>query len=52
MTRDKIIPRRERMKEDMRIRGMVDKARKFHIRTVKHFGRLIYNRKEVISRKG
>jgi len=37
MTHEKMSPLRERMMEDMRIRGMGDKAQKAHIRAVKHF---------------
>ena len=34
MTEDKMTPLRERMMEDMRIRGMGDKAQKSHIRAI------------------
>ncbi len=37
MTEKRTTPLRERMIEDMRIRGMGDKAQKAHIRAVKHF---------------
>jgi integrase/recombinase XerD len=37
MTDDKNIPLRERMVEDMRIRGMGDNAQKSHIRAIKDF---------------
>jgi site-specific recombinase XerD len=37
MTQEKITPLRERMREDMRIHGMGDKAQKAHIRAIKHF---------------
>jgi integrase/recombinase XerD len=37
MTHEKITPLRERMMEDMRIRGMGDKAQKSHIRAIKDF---------------
>ncbi len=41
MTEEKITPLRERMMEDMRIRGMGDKARKSHIRAIKDFARFL-----------
>ena len=34
MAEDKMTPLRERMIEDMRIRGMGDKAQKSHIRSI------------------
>ncbi len=37
MTDEKMSPLRARMMEDMRIRGMVGKARKSHIRAIKGF---------------
>ena len=37
MTHEKMSPLRERMMEDMRIRGMGDKAQKAHIRAINHF---------------
>ena len=37
MTNEKMTPLRERMMEDMRIRGMGDKAQKSHIRAIKDF---------------
>lgn len=37
MTKEKITPLRERMIEDMRIRGMGEKAQKAHIRAIKDF---------------
>ena len=37
MTNEKMTPLRERMIEDMRIRGMGDKAQKAHIRAIKDF---------------
>ncbi len=37
MTKERISPLRERMMEDMRIRGMGDKAQKSHIRAMKDF---------------
>ncbi|WP_029066165.1 site-specific integrase [Labrenzia sp. DG1229] len=37
MTQEKTAPLRERMIEDMRIRGMGDKAQKSHIRAIKDF---------------
>jgi integrase/recombinase XerD len=37
MTEERITPLRERMIEDMRIRGMGDKAQKAHIRAIKDF---------------
>jgi integrase/recombinase XerD len=37
MTEDKVTPLRARMMEDMRIRGMGDKAQKSHIRAIKDF---------------
>lgn len=37
MTKDNITPLRERMIEDMRIRGLGDKAQKAHIRAIKDF---------------
>ena len=41
MTEDKITPLRERMLEDMRIRGMGDKAQKSHIRAIKDFAKFL-----------
>lgn len=41
MTDDKITPLRERMLEDMRIRGMGDKAQKSHIRAIKDFTKFL-----------
>jgi len=35
MTQERITPLRERMMEDMRIRGMGDKAQKPHIRAIR-----------------
>tara|TARA_R100000544_G_C2192923_1_gene42625 strand:+ start:306 stop:551 length:246 start_codon:yes stop_codon:yes gene_type:complete len=37
MTEERTTPLRERMIEDMRIRGMGDKAQKSHIRAIKDF---------------
>ena len=37
MTQEKVTPLRERMIEDMRIRGMGDKSQKAHIRALKDF---------------
>ena len=37
MTHERISPLRQRMMEDMRIRGMGDKAQKSHIRAIKDF---------------
>lgn len=37
MTKESITPLRERMIEDMRIRGLGEKAQKAHIRAIKHF---------------
>ncbi|UCI20925.1 hypothetical protein FJ970_08215 [Mesorhizobium sp. B2-1-8] len=37
MTEEKTAPLRERMIEDMRIRGMGDKVRQAHIRAIKDF---------------
>ena len=37
MTEERTTPLRERMIEDMRIRGMGDKAQKAHIRAIKDF---------------
>ena len=37
MTEERISPLRQRMIEDMRIRGMGDKAQKAHIRAIKDF---------------
>ena len=37
MTQEKVSPLRERMIEDMRIRGMGDKSQKAHIRALKDF---------------
>ncbi len=37
MTEERTTPLRERMIEDMRIRGMGDKSRKSHIRAIKDF---------------
>ncbi len=37
MTSEKISPLRQRMMEDMRIRGMGEKAQKGHIRAIKDF---------------
>ena len=41
MTQEKITPLRERMMEDMRIRGMGDKAQKSHIRAIKGFAKFL-----------
>jgi integrase/recombinase XerD len=41
MTEEKITPLRERMMEDMRIRGMGDKAQKSHIRAIKDFAKFL-----------
>ena len=41
MTDDKNTPLRERMMEDMRIRGMGDKAQKSHIRAIKDFAKFL-----------
>ena len=41
MTEDIITPLRERMMEDMRIRGMGDKAQKSHIRAIKDFAKFL-----------
>ena len=37
MTEERVTPLRQRMIEDMRIRGMGDKAQKSHIRAIKDF---------------
>lgn len=37
MTEERVSPLRQRMIEDMRIRGMGDKAQKDHIRAIKDF---------------
>lgn len=37
MTGERVTPLRQRMIEDMRIRGMGDKAQKSHIRAIKDF---------------
>lgn len=37
MTEERVSPLRQRMMEDMRIRGMGDKAQKAHIRAIKDF---------------
>ena len=37
MTQEKVSPLRERMMEDMRIRGMQETSQKAHIRAIKHF---------------
>ena len=37
MTEERTTPLRERMIEDMRIRGMGDKAQKAHIRAIEDF---------------
>jgi integrase/recombinase XerD len=37
MTQERMSPLRERMMEDMRIRGMGDKSQKAHIRALKDF---------------
>src|SRR2546429_9481417 len=39
MTEERTTPLRERMIEDMRIRGMGDKAQQAHIRAIKDFAR-------------
>ena len=39
MTQERMTPLRERMMEDMRIRGMGDKAQKSHIRAIKDFAK-------------
>lgn len=41
MTEERTTPLRERMIEDMRIRGMGDKAQQAHIRAIKDFARLL-----------
>ena len=41
MTEDKITPLRERVLEDMRIRGMGDKAQKSHIRAIRDFAKFL-----------
>ena len=41
MTDEKMSPLRARMMEDMRIRGMGDKAQKSHIRAIKDFAKFI-----------
>ena len=43
MTKERTTPLRERMIEDMRIRGLGDKAQKAHIRAVKDFARFLVN---------
>ncbi len=37
MTEERVTPLRQRMIEDMNIRGLGEKAQKAHIRNVKHF---------------
>jgi len=37
MTSEKVSPLRARMIDDMRLKGMGDKAQKSHIRAIKHF---------------
>jgi integrase/recombinase XerD len=37
MTEEKVTPLRQRMIEDMDIRGLCEKTQKAHIRNVKHF---------------
>ncbi|WP_267140509.1 phage integrase N-terminal SAM-like domain-containing protein, partial [Anianabacter salinae] len=41
MTEERVSPLRQRMIEDMRIRGMGDKAQKSHIRAIKDFTALL-----------
>ena len=41
MTEERTTPLRERMIEDMRIRGMGDKAQQAHIRAIKDFARFL-----------
>ena len=41
MTDEKMSPLRARMMEDMRIRGMGDKAQKSHIRAIKDFANFL-----------
>ncbi len=41
MTQEKMSPLRARMMEDMRIRGMGDKAQKSHIRAIKDFAKFL-----------
>ncbi len=41
MTDEKMSPLRARMMEDMRIRGMGDKAQKSHIRAIKDFAKFL-----------
>jgi integrase/recombinase XerD len=41
MTNEKMTPLRERMMEDMRIRGMGDEAQKSHIRAIKDFAKFL-----------
>jgi integrase/recombinase XerD len=41
MTQERMTPLRERMMEDMRIRGMGEKAQKSHIRAIKDFAKFL-----------
>ena len=41
MTQEKMSPLRQRMIEDMRIRGMGDKHQKSHIRAIKDFAKFL-----------
>ncbi|MCL6286252.1 phage integrase N-terminal SAM-like domain-containing protein, partial [Ruegeria sp. 2012CJ41-6] len=49
MTQEKMSPLRERMLEDMRIRGMGDKARKSHIRAIKDFAKFLGHAPDVAT---
>lgn len=51
MTEERTTPLRERMIEDMRIRGMGDKAQKSHIRAIKDFAKFLQNSPDTATPK-
>ncbi len=52
MTQEKMSPLRQRMIEDMRIRGMGDKHQKSHIRAIKDFAAFLGLSKAICDRAG
>ena len=52
MQEDNVTALRARMLEDMRIRGMGDKAQKSHIRTIKDFAKFLKRSPFVRKRQG
>mgnify|MGYP006212668421 CR=1 FL=1 len=49
MTEERVSPLRQRMVEDMRIRGMGDKAQKAHIRAIKDFAAFLDSQKKDVT---